>query len=83
MRTINIKKTEVAVLKLSGMSTITIAKHYGITQEEAISMLTSFGFYKTKKQKERTKEYTINLIDDASGHNISVPLVETQETIPA
>lgn len=59
-----IKKTNVAVLRATGVSNDTIAKQYGITKDELVEGLKVFGMY-----KERTvapKDYTITWEDDTA-----------------
>ena len=66
MRTINLKKTELATLRGLGYNTQAIAKHYGITNEEAIVALKQLGLYKVKATTGKTKDYVVTTEDDTN-----------------
>ena len=74
-----IKKSEVAQLRGMSYKTADIAKYYGITLEETVNTLKSFGLYKTKATTEKTKNYTIELVDDI---NTNAVMVEFAGEIP-
>ena len=66
MRTINLKKTELATLKGLGYNVQSIAKHYSITAEETIAALKQLGLYKTKATTGKTKDYVVTTEDDTT-----------------
>lgn len=76
MRTILINKTELAVLRMEGNTPTDIAKHYGITLAETVETLKAFGYYKTKKTTEKTKDYAIELVDDTNKTTKGTVVVE-------
>lgn len=61
MRTITIKKTDVAMLKGLGKTTEDMANNFGITKNEMAETLIEFGLTKSRKTP---KEYKIVTIDD-------------------
>lgn len=65
-KTINIRKTECATLKGLGYNTQAIAKHYQITNEEAVEALKQLGLYKTKATSGKTKDYVVTTEDDTN-----------------
>lgn len=66
MRTINLKKTELATLRGLSYGTQDIAKHYGITNDEAITALKQLGLYKVKATTGKTKDYVVTTEDDTN-----------------
>ena len=64
MRTINLKKTELATLRGLSYSVQNIAKHYSITAEETVGALKQLGLYKTKVTTGKTKDYVVTTEDD-------------------
>lgn len=65
MKTITIKKTELAMYKGLGKTTEEIATIKGITVKEAQEALATFGLIKSRKPVT-SKEYTIELVDDTT-----------------
>lgn len=63
MRTILLKKSELAQLKGLGKTTEEMAAKYGVTTKEMLSTLIGFGLSKARL-KVKEVEYTINIIDD-------------------
>lgn len=63
MKTITLKKSELAKLKGLGISVDGIAKQYGITKKEATESMIGFGL---TKGRLAPKEYNISLVDDVT-----------------
>lgn len=66
MRTINLKKSQLAQMRGLGYNTQAIAKHYQITNEEAVEALKQLGLYKTKATTGKTKDYVVTTEDDTN-----------------
>jgi hypothetical protein len=64
MKTITIKKSNVALLLQTGKTNEEVAAIYGITVNEVKDLKLQFGFTKFRGNKV-AKEYAINLIDDS------------------
>lgn len=80
MKTINVKKTELALYKALGKTEEQIAANYGITVKQVKEGMVQFGLTKSRKPV-KTDGYVVNFIDDSS----TVILAEstTQEEINA
>lgn len=63
MKTITIKRSNIALLNATGKTNEEIAAIYGITVAEVKDLKVTFGFTKSRTTK-KSKEYTIDLVDD-------------------
>jgi hypothetical protein len=70
MRTILLKKSELAQLKGLGKTTEEMATKYGITTKEMLNTLIGFGLSKARL-KTKEVEYTINVINDIDTEEVT------------
>jgi len=78
MKTIDLKKTELALYKALGKTEEQIAANYGITVKEVKESMQAFGLTKSRGTA-KAKEYSINLIDDSSSVVLSENTVTNVE----
>ena len=80
-RIIEIKKSQIAFLRGLGKSPERMCQHFGVTDKEMRSVLTEFGFIKTRKSKNYVEpEYVIKTVNDVEEESTSANTVETQAT---
>lgn len=65
MKTINLKKSQLAQMRGLGYNVQAIAKHFSITAEETVEALKQLGLYKTKTTT-KTKDYVVTTEDDTN-----------------
>jgi len=72
MKTVTLKKSELAKQKGLGNDYDTIAKSYGIKAAEVKSAMMFFGLSKAKPKAKKEGEYEIVLVDDVTVNNTPV-----------
>ena len=81
MRTVNLKKSELAQLKGLGKTTEEMATKYGITPKEMLAVLINFNLSKARL-KTKEKEYTIQTLNDIDNESTSESYSNNDEHFP-